>query len=86
MIVVLRFHDGDRSLGIQIEHIVRFLRLVTNGQIAFQVNAAVRDLCLHGDVVFIPAGGDGRRDVMQLDVLFSHLLLIQNRHSLSPHS
>ena len=82
MVVVLSLHNGDGLIGAQVQYIIRFLRLFTDYQVSLQVDLAVRDLGFHGDQVFIPFCGNGRRDVMELDVLFRHLLFRQDRAQL----
>ena len=57
-------------------------RFFTDHQVPPQVDLAIRDLGFHGDQVFIPFGGNGRRDVMELDIFFRHLLFRQDRAQL----
>ena len=70
---------------VQIEKIVDFLGIFTICHVAAEIDPSIRDLRLHGDVDAIhpPAPVDGRRDVIELDILLGHLLFIKN-HSSSP--
>lgn len=72
---------------VEVEDVVRFFRGLTVGNIALQTDAAIRDFRLHRDVdAVLPAGSiQCRRDVVQLDILFGHLLFIEN-HQIYPQS
>ena len=69
---------------IQIEKIINLLRSLTVSHVAFDVNASIRDLCLHGDIhTILPSGSVNRRsDVVELDIFFSHLFLIKNHQTI----
>ena len=78
MVIIFCFDDGDRLIGPEVQNVIRFLRLLTDNQIPLQVDLSVRDLGLHGDQVFGPFGCNGRSNKLKLDILFSHLSLIEN--------
>ena len=79
--VVLRLDHRDGIVGAQIEEIIDAFRLFADGEIAFQIDLAVRDLRLHRDFLEVPFGRDGGGDILHLDVFFGHLLFIQDhRH------
>ena len=84
MVVVLRFENGNGIVFIEIEKIVRTLGLLTEHKIPFQVDSAVRNLRLHGDLSHIPLGGDRGRDILEFDIFFRHLLFIQNGAQVIP--
>ena len=76
--VVLRLDDRDGIVRAQIQKIIDAFRLLTEGEIAFQIDPAVRDLRLHRKLLDIPFGGDGGSDILRFDVFFGHLLFIQD--------
>ena len=54
VIIVLRFHDGNGMVWIQIEDIICFLRFFTHSKIAPEVYFPIRDFGFHGDAVYCP--------------------------------
>ena len=84
MIVVLCFNDRNGMVFIQIEKIINLLRSLAVSHVTLDVDAPIRDLCLHGDIhTILPSGSVNRRsDVVELDVFFGHLFLIKNHQTI----
>ena len=78
VVVVLGLDNGDWLVGRQIEDVVGLLRFLAKDEIAAEIDPAIRDLGLHCHAVEAPLGLYCRRDVLQLDVLFRHLFLVQD--------
>ena len=75
VIVVFRLYHGDGIVCTDVKEIVRLLCRTAHGEIAFQVDLAVRKFHggLHRDFI-LPAFTHNRgRDEVELDVLFGHL-------------
>ena len=85
VVIVLGFHDRDGMIPVQVQEIVDLFRFFTICHVPTDIDLAIRDLCLHRDVVAVPpaAGIDSRRDKIELNVFFSHALFIEY-HSAHP--
>ena len=80
VVVVLGLDNGDWL----IEDVVGLLRFLAKDEIAAEIDPSIRDLGLHCHAVEAPLGLYCRRDVLQLDVLFRHLFLVQDHLRPSP--
>lgn len=74
VLIVLGFDNRNRVVRVDVQHIVRPLRLRTRHQIAPQIDLSVGNLRLHRHPP-VPLWGKRRRDEVELDVLFGHLPL-----------
>ena len=83
VIVVLCLYHRDGIVGADVKEIVRLLRRLTEGEVSSQIHLAVRQLDsgLHGDLVLPALVLNRRRNEIELDVLFGHLLFRQYVHS-----
>ena len=83
MVIVLRFDHRNGVIGAEVQEIIGPLGLLPKDHVSPQVDFAVGDLRLHGDLAPAPLGGHGRGNVLEFDVLLCHILFRQNRMHLN---
>ena len=76
VMIVLCLDNGDWVILIKIQNIIRPFGLFAEHKIALQIDLSIRDAGFHGDLLPTPLGKNGRRNILQLNIFFTHLLLL----------
>ena len=85
MIVVFCFEHGERIVFSEIKNIVRFFRSFPADPVPAEIDLTIGefDLRLHRNFILPAFCQNRRRDKIQFNVFFGHLLFIYNAHKRS---
>ena len=73
MVVVLGLDHRNGVVGTEIQEIICPLWFLPEDHVSPQINLAVGDLGLHGDLAPAPLGGHSGGNVLEFDVLLCHI-------------
>ena len=79
VVVVLGLDHRNGVVGTEIQEIICPLWFLPEDHVSPQINLAVGDLGLHGDLAPAPLGGHSGGNVLEFDVLLCHIFFWQNR-------
>ena len=79
VMVIFCFHHCNGIVCTEVEQVIHPLARLPHRKVALQVDLAIGNLGLHGDLLAFPFGSQRRGNVLQLNILFCHVLLQNDR-------
>ena len=79
VMVIFCFHHCNGIVCAEVEQVIHPFARLPHRKVTLQADLAIGDLRLHGDLLAFPFGSQRRGNVLQLNILFCHVLLQNDR-------